>query len=75
MPTDVSGVGYPPDRQWLRLMLFDELPGSRHVRGLSLLAAYHQLIRQDRKVLRKNTQEPQHRAVPGDFRMRFAFYR
>src|SRR6266567_3168585 len=64
MPADVSGVGYPPERQRLRLMLFDELPTSRHVRGLSLLPPYHQLIRQDRKVLRKNTQEPQHRAVP-----------
>src|SRR5207244_10747452 len=64
MPADVSRVGYAPERQRLRLMLLDELPRSRHVRGLFLLAAYYQLIRQDRKVLRKNPQEPQHRAIP-----------
>src|SRR5207237_6695887 len=64
MPTDVGRVGYPPERQRLRLMLLDELPRSRHVRRLSLLAAYYQMIRQDRKMLRKNTQEPQHRAIP-----------
>ena len=64
MPADVSGVGYPSERQRLRLMLLDELPRSRHAHGLFLLAAYYQLIRQDRKVLRKNTQQPQHRAIP-----------
>ena len=64
MPANVSGVGYSPERERLRLMLLDELPRSRHVRGLVLLPPYHQLIRQDREVLRKNTQEPQHRAIP-----------
>src|SRR4029077_5921113 len=64
MSADVSRVGYPPERQRFSLMLLDELPCSRHVRGLVLLASYHQLIRQDRKVLRKDTQEPQHRAIP-----------
>src|SRR6202011_1585836 len=64
MPADVSGVGYSPKRQRLRLMLLDELARSRHVCRLFLLAANHQLIRQDRKMLRKNTQEPQHRAIP-----------
>ena len=64
MPADVGRVGYSPERQRLRLMLLNELSRSRHVRGLFLLAAYYQLIRQDRKVLRKNTQEPQHRAIP-----------
>jgi len=41
MPADVSGVGYPPERQRLRLMLFDELPRSRDVGGLVLLPPYH----------------------------------
>src|SRR5437763_5327471 len=54
MPADVSRVGDPPERQRLRLMLLDELPRSRHVCGLVLFAPYNQLIRQDRKVLRKN---------------------
>lgn len=63
MPADVSRVGYPPERERLHLMLLDELPRARHVHGLVLFAAYYQLIRQDRKVLRKNTQEPQHRAI------------
>ena len=64
MPADVSRVRYPTERQRLRLMFLDELPRSRHARRLFLLAAYGQLIRQDRQVLRKNTQEPQHRAIP-----------
>src|SRR6202011_5189553 len=64
MPADVSGMGYPPEGQRLRLMLLDELPCSRHARGLVLFVAYYQLIGQDRKVLRKNAQEPQHRAIP-----------
>src|SRR5437762_3177882 len=63
MPANISRVGYPPERQRLGLMLLDELPRSRHARGLVLFAPYNQLIRQDRKVLRKNTQEPQHRAI------------
>src|SRR4029077_5289229 len=64
MPADVSRVGCPPERQRLRLMLLDELPRSRHVRGLLLLAAHYQLIGQYRKMFCKNTQEPQHRAIP-----------
>src|SRR3989442_13207624 len=40
MPADVSRVGHPPERQRLRLMLLDELPCSRHVRGLVLFAPY-----------------------------------
>src|SRR6266436_4625321 len=64
MPANISRVGYPPERQRLRLIPLDELPCSRHVRGLVLFAPYDQLIRQDRKVLRKNTQQPQHRAIP-----------
>src|SRR5947199_10560263 len=40
MPADVSGVVYPPERQRLRLILLDELPRSRHVRGLVLFAPY-----------------------------------
>jgi len=55
MPANISRVGYPPERQRLRLMLLNELPRSRDVRGLVLFAPYDQLIRQDRKVLRKNT--------------------
>src|SRR5207249_1722777 len=64
MPADVSHASYPSQRERLRLMLLDELPRSCHVRGLVLFAAYNQLIRQDRKVLRKNTQETQHRPIP-----------
>src|SRR5438874_4643711 len=64
MPANISRVGYPSERQRLRLMLLDELPRSRDVRGLVLFAPYDHLIRQDRKVLRKNTQQPQHRAIP-----------
>ena len=64
MPADVSRLGYTPERQRLSLMLLDELPCSCHVRRLVLLASYHQLIRQDREVLRKNTLEPQHGAIP-----------
>jgi hypothetical protein len=44
-------------------MFLDELPGSRHVGGLVFFAPDHQLIRQNGKVLRKNIQEPQHRAI------------
>ena len=55
MPADVSHLGYSPERHRLRLMLLDELPRSRDVRGLVLFAPYDQLIRQDGKVLRKNT--------------------
>src|SRR5438067_11723668 len=47
MPADISHAGYPPQRQRLRLMLLDELPRSRHVRGLVLFVPYDQLIRQD----------------------------
>ena len=64
MPADISHLGDPPERQRLRLMVLDKLSRSRHICGLILFAPYDQLIRQDRKVLRKNTQEPQHRAVP-----------
>ena len=45
-------------------MLLDELPRSRHVGGLVFFAPDDQLIRQNGKVLRKNIQEPQHRAIP-----------
>src|SRR5438046_3000508 len=38
MPAVVRGVGYPPERQRLRLILLDELPRSRHVRRLVLFA-------------------------------------
>src|SRR5206468_9916803 len=31
MPADISHLGDPPQRQWLRLMVFDELPRSRHI--------------------------------------------
>src|SRR6266446_8152391 len=41
MPADVSHVGYSPERHRLRLMLLDELPRSRHVRGLVLFVLYH----------------------------------
>ena len=44
MPADVSRVGYAPERQRLRLMLLDELPCSRHVRGLFLLLPCDELI-------------------------------
>jgi len=54
MPADISHVGDPPERQRLRLMVLDKLSRSRHIRGLTLLAPYYQLIRQDRKVLREN---------------------
>ena len=64
MPADVSHLGDPTERQRLRLMDLDKLSRSRHICGLIVVAPYDQLIRQDRKVLRKNTQEPQHRAVP-----------
>ena len=56
MPADVSHLGDPPERQRLRLMSLDKLSRSRHICGLIVVAPYHQLIRQDRKVLRKNTQ-------------------
>src|SRR6266540_5925343 len=45
MPANISCVGYPTERQRLRLMLLDELPRSRDVRGLVLFAPYDQLIR------------------------------
>src|SRR5438874_10064506 len=64
MPADISHLGDPPERQRLRLMVLDKLARSRHICGLILFAPYSQLIRQDRKVFRKKTQEPQHRAVP-----------
>src|SRR5437867_13443656 len=64
IPADVSRLGYAPERQRLRLMLLDELPRSRHVRGLVFFAPDDQLVRQDGKMLRKNTEEPQHRAIP-----------
>src|SRR6185503_1107403 len=64
MPADISHAGDPPERQRLRLMVLDKLSRSRHICGLILFAPHGQLIRQDRKVLRKKTQEPQHRAVP-----------
>lgn len=56
MPADVSHLGDPPERQRLRLMGLDKLSRSRHICGLIVVAPYDQLIRQDRKVLRKNTQ-------------------
>lgn len=56
MPADVSHLGDPPERQRLRLMDLDKLSRSRHICGLIVVAPYDQLIRQDRKVLRKNTQ-------------------
>jgi len=54
VPTGISHVGDSPERQRLRLMVLDKLSRSGHVRGLMLFAPYYQLIRQDRKVLRKN---------------------
>src|SRR6476646_10991345 len=56
MPADVSHLGDPPERQRLRLMGLYKLSRSRHICGLIVVAPYDQLIRQDRKVLRKNTQ-------------------
>lgn len=56
MPANISHVGDPPERQWLRLMVFDKLSRSRHIRGLILFAPYYQLVRQDRKMLRENAQ-------------------
>ena len=64
MPADISHAGDPPERQRLCLMVLDKLSRPRHICGLILFAPYGQLIRQDREVLRKKTQEPQHRAVP-----------
>jgi transposase InsO family protein len=64
MPADISRARYPPERQRFRLLLLDEVPRADHVGGLVFFTAHDQLIRQDRKVLRKNTQEPQHRAIP-----------
>src|SRR5204863_950566 len=63
MPADIGHLGDSPERQRLRLMVLDKLSRSRHICGLIVVAPYDELIRQDRKVLRKNTQEPQHRAV------------
>src|SRR5437660_74489 len=65
MPADISHLGDPPERQRLRLMVLDKSSRSHHICGLILFAPYDQLIRQDRKVLCKKTQKPQHRAVPG----------
>ena len=64
MPAGISHVRDSPERQRLRLMVLDKLSRPGHIRGLMFFAPYDQLIRQDRKVLRKNTQEPQHRAIP-----------
>ena len=44
MPADISHVGDPPERQWLRLMVLDELPRSRHICRFILFAPYDQLI-------------------------------
>src|SRR5213595_3592773 len=64
MPANISHLGDPPERQRLGLMILNKLSRSRHICGLIVFAPYDQLIRQDRKVLRKKTQQPQHRAVP-----------
>ena len=64
MPAYMSHLSDSPERQRLCLMVFDEFSRSRHICGLILSATYGQLIRQDRKVFRKKTQEPQHGAVP-----------
>src|SRR5207237_9899487 len=64
MPADISRLGYAPEGERFRLMFLDELPCSRHVGGLVFFAPDDQLIRQNGMVLRKNTQEPQHRAIP-----------
>ena len=40
MPADVSRVRYPTERQWLRLMVLDELPRSRHICRFILFAPY-----------------------------------
>jgi hypothetical protein len=56
MPTGISHVGDSPERQRLCLMVLDKLSRPGHIRGLMFFAPYYQLIRQDRKVLRKNTQ-------------------
>ena len=56
MPADVSHLGDPPERQRLRLMVSHKLSRSRHICGLIVVAPYDQLIRQDRKVLRKSIQ-------------------
>src|SRR6184192_1366036 len=63
IPADISRLGYAPEGERLCLMLLDELPRPRHVRGFVFFAPDHQLIRQNGKVLRKNIQEPQHRAI------------
>src|SRR6266536_4241258 len=44
MPADISRAGDPPERQWLRLMVLDELPRSRYICRFILFAPYHQLI-------------------------------
>src|SRR6266508_6584722 len=56
MPADISHLGDPPKRQRLRLMILNKFSRSRHICGLIVFAPYDQLIRQHRKVLRKNTQ-------------------
>jgi hypothetical protein len=38
MPADISHVGDPPERQWLRLMVLDKLPRSRHICRFILFA-------------------------------------
>src|SRR6266496_5006371 len=40
MPADVSGVGYPPERQRLRLMVLDKFSRSRHICGLIVFTPY-----------------------------------
>src|SRR5947199_8553526 len=64
MPANISHLGDAPELQRLGLMVLNKLSRSRHICGLIVFAAYGSLIRQDRKVLRKKTQQPQHRAVP-----------
>src|SRR5437660_11990144 len=64
IPADISRLGYAPEGERFCLMFLDELTCSRHVGGLVFFAADHQLIRQNGKVLRKNTEQPQHRAIP-----------
>src|SRR5438034_11497897 len=56
MPADIGHLGDSPERQRLRLMVLDKLSRSRHICGLILFAPYHQLMRQDRKVLRTTHQ-------------------
>src|SRR5207245_10611678 len=64
IPADISRLGYAPEGERFCLMFLDELPCACHVGGLVFFAADHQLIRQNGKVLRKNTEQPHHRALP-----------